>query len=46
MFEDIKLFRCWKLYPLKINKPSKWRRGKMVVVCGGGERKRRVVGRN
>lgn len=33
MFEDIKLFRCWKLYPLKINKPSRWKRGKMVAVC-------------
>lgn len=45
MFEDIKLFRCWKLYPLKINKPSGWKRGKMVAVRDR-ERKRQVMGRN
>lgn len=35
MFEDIKLFRCWKLYPLKINKPSRWKRAKMATVSYG-----------
>lgn len=32
MFEDIKFFRCWKLYLLKINKPSRWKRAKMVAI--------------
>jgi len=36
MFEDIKLFRCWKLYLLKINKPSRWERAKMVTISDGG----------
>lgn len=35
MFEDIKLFRCWKLYLLKINKPSRWKRAKMVAISDG-----------
>lgn len=26
MFKDIKLFPCWKLYLLRINKPSRWKR--------------------
>lgn len=35
MFENIKLFQCRKLYLLKINKPSRWKRAKMAAVSDG-----------
>jgi len=43
MFEDIKFFRCWKLYLLKINKPSRWKSAKMVAISDG--RLREAIGR-